>query len=70
VAEAVISLLRDRARAAAMGEKGRSWVEREWRWEIQAERLGALLTGGGIGATGPTGHPGRSDSGSRGGHTG
>jgi phosphatidyl-myo-inositol dimannoside synthase len=41
----VISLLRDRERAAAMGEKGRSWVEREWRWEIQAERLGALLAG-------------------------
>ncbi|HZB33572.1 MAG TPA: glycosyltransferase family 4 protein [Streptosporangiaceae bacterium] len=45
VADAVISLLRDRDRAAAMGEKGRSWVEREWRWEIQADRLGALLTG-------------------------
>jgi phosphatidyl-myo-inositol dimannoside synthase len=43
--DAVISLLRDRERAAAMGEKGRSWVEREWRWEIQAERLGALLAG-------------------------
>ena len=45
VADAVISLLRDRERAAAMGGKGRSWVEREWRWELQTERLGALLTG-------------------------
>jgi phosphatidylinositol alpha-1,6-mannosyltransferase len=45
VADAVISLLRDPERAAAMGEKGRSWVEREWRWELQAERLGALLAG-------------------------
>ncbi|HEU5159881.1 MAG TPA: glycosyltransferase family 4 protein [Streptosporangiaceae bacterium] len=49
VADAVISLLADRERAAAMGEKGRSWVEREWRWEIQAARLGALLTGGATG---------------------
>ena len=23
-----------------MGEKGRAWVEREWRWEVQAARLG------------------------------
>jgi phosphatidylinositol alpha-1,6-mannosyltransferase len=45
VADAVISLLRNPARAAVMGEKGRSWVEREWRWEVQAGRLGALLTG-------------------------
>ncbi|HEX6468079.1 MAG TPA: glycosyltransferase family 4 protein [Streptosporangiaceae bacterium] len=45
VADALLALLRDPGRAAAMGEKGRSWVEREWRWEIQAERLGALLAG-------------------------
>jgi phosphatidylinositol alpha-1,6-mannosyltransferase len=45
VADAVISLLGDSQRAAAMGEKGRSWVEREWRWEVQAGRLDALLTG-------------------------
>jgi phosphatidylinositol alpha-1,6-mannosyltransferase len=45
VADAVIGLLRDPSRAAAMGEKGRSWIEREWRWEVQADRLGALLTG-------------------------
>jgi phosphatidylinositol alpha-1,6-mannosyltransferase len=45
VADAVISLLRNREQAAAMGEKGRSWVEREWRWEVQADRLGGLLTG-------------------------
>ncbi|MBC6462624.1 glycosyltransferase family 4 protein [Actinomadura sp. HBU206391] len=45
VADAVATLLRDPARAQAMGEKGRSWVEREWRWEIQAQRLDGILTG-------------------------
>jgi phosphatidylinositol alpha-1,6-mannosyltransferase len=45
VADALVALLRDPGRAAAMGEKGRSWVEREWRWEIQAARLAALLAG-------------------------
>jgi phosphatidylinositol alpha-1,6-mannosyltransferase len=45
VADAVISLLSDPKRAAAMGEKGRSWVERDWRWEVQAGRLGVLLGG-------------------------
>ncbi|TDC67722.1 glycosyltransferase family 1 protein [Actinomadura sp. GC306] len=44
VAEAVAGLLADPDRARAMGEKGRAWVEREWRWEIQAARLGSLLT--------------------------
>lgn len=46
VADAVAGLLGDPARARAMGEKGRSWVEREWRWSRQAERLEELLTGG------------------------
>jgi phosphatidylinositol alpha-1,6-mannosyltransferase len=45
VAEAVSALLLDPARSRAMGEKGRSWVEREWRWEVQAQRLGDILTG-------------------------
>jgi phosphatidylinositol alpha-1,6-mannosyltransferase len=45
VAEAVIDLLRDPAGAAAMGEKGRSWIEREWRWAVQARRFAALLEG-------------------------
>ncbi|WP_242901893.1 glycosyltransferase family 4 protein [Actinomadura terrae] len=43
VADAVAALLADPARARAMGERGRAWVEREWRWELQAARLGALL---------------------------
>ena len=43
VAEALAGLLADPARARAMGGKGRSWVEREWRWEVQAARLDGLL---------------------------
>jgi phosphatidylinositol alpha-1,6-mannosyltransferase len=43
VAEALIGLLRDPVRARALGEKGRSWVEREWTWARQAHRLDALL---------------------------
>ncbi|MFB9837386.1 glycosyltransferase family 4 protein, partial [Actinoallomurus acaciae] len=45
VAQSVIDLLSDRAEAAAMGEKGRSWIEQEWRWEVQARRFAALLEG-------------------------
>lgn len=44
VAEAVARLLADPARARAMGEAGRAWVEREWRWDVQSARLGGLLT--------------------------
>ena len=39
----ITDLLTDRERSRAMGSAGRSWVEREWRWEKQAERLSALL---------------------------
>jgi len=42
----VLELLTDADRAAAMGEKGRSWVLAEWRWELVAERLDAVLAGG------------------------
>ena len=45
VADAVAGLLQDPARAAAMGRAGRAWVEREWRWDVLAGRLRALLTG-------------------------
>lgn len=44
VAEALTDLLRDPSRARTMGDKGRAWVEREWRWEVQAARLDGLLT--------------------------
>lgn len=45
LAERTIELMTDRARAAAMGEKGRAWVLAEWRWELIAERLHAVLSG-------------------------
>ncbi|GAA2309484.1 glycosyltransferase family 4 protein [Actinomadura luteofluorescens] len=43
IAEAVAGFLADPDRARAMGEKGRAWVEREWRWDVQTARLGKLL---------------------------
>ena len=43
VAAALTGLLADPARARAMGEVGREWVEREWRWDVLAQRLRGLL---------------------------
>jgi len=43
IAGRIADLLSDPERAKAMGAAGRSWVEREWRWEKQADRLSALL---------------------------
>jgi len=40
----VVELLADPAKARAMGEKGLAWVDREWRWELTAARLCAILT--------------------------
>jgi phosphatidylinositol alpha-1,6-mannosyltransferase len=45
VADRVAELLADPAAAAAMGVAGRAWVEREWRWDVIAGRLAALLAG-------------------------
>ena len=39
----VAELLADPAKARAMGEKGLAWVDREWRWELAAARLTAIL---------------------------
>ncbi|RFS85426.1 glycosyltransferase family 1 protein [Actinomadura spongiicola] len=44
VAEAVTALLSDPDLARRMGEKGRFWIEGEWRWETQSARLDTLLT--------------------------
>jgi phosphatidyl-myo-inositol dimannoside synthase len=41
----VIELLTDPGKARAMGEKGLAWVDREWRWELAAARLTAILAG-------------------------
>ena len=43
VAARVSALLADPAAARAAGKKGRAWVEREWRWDGLADRLGRLL---------------------------
>jgi phosphatidyl-myo-inositol dimannoside synthase len=41
----IIELLADPGKARAMGEKGLAWVDREWRWEVAATRLAAILAG-------------------------
>jgi phosphatidylinositol alpha-1,6-mannosyltransferase len=45
VADRVADLLLDRPLARRLGQAGRRWVEAEWRWETQAERLRSLLAG-------------------------
>jgi phosphatidyl-myo-inositol dimannoside synthase len=45
-ADRVIDLLRDPAKARAMGERGRAWVEAQWQWDSIAERLRVLLDPG------------------------
>jgi phosphatidyl-myo-inositol dimannoside synthase len=43
VAVRVAELLKDPGKAKAMGEKGLAWVDLEWRWELAAARLAAIL---------------------------
>ncbi|APE34066.1 alpha-(1-2)-phosphatidylinositol mannosyltransferase [Nocardia mangyaensis] len=43
VTDAIVELLTDRDRAAAMGAAGRAWVERNWHWDRQGARLRELL---------------------------
>jgi len=45
VAAATADLLAAPDRAREMGAAGRRWVEREWRWDVLAQRLRALLAG-------------------------
>ncbi|MFC5922495.1 glycosyltransferase family 4 protein [Micromonospora vulcania] len=45
LADRVARLLADRDLARQLGAAGRAWVEREWRWEAQAQRMAALLAG-------------------------
>ncbi len=45
VAGRLIELLADPAGAAAMGEKGIAWVDREWRWDLVTARLAGILAG-------------------------
>jgi phosphatidylinositol alpha-1,6-mannosyltransferase len=43
VADRVATLLGDPELARKMGATGREWVEAEWRWQSQADRMTALL---------------------------
>jgi phosphatidyl-myo-inositol dimannoside synthase len=43
LADRLTELLSDPAGAAAMGEKGRSWIDREWTWDRVADRLKLIL---------------------------
>jgi phosphatidyl-myo-inositol dimannoside synthase len=45
VADRIARLLADPLGARAMGDKGVAWVDREWRWELVAERLARILAG-------------------------
>jgi len=41
----LVELLADPAGAAAMGDKGQAWIDREWTWDLVAERLEQILAG-------------------------
>jgi phosphatidylinositol alpha-1,6-mannosyltransferase len=41
----LVQLLTDPNGAAAMGDKGQAWVDREWTWDLVAERLENILAG-------------------------
>jgi phosphatidylinositol alpha-1,6-mannosyltransferase len=43
VVDRVSTLLADATMARAMGEEGRAWIERDWRWDAVADRLAVLL---------------------------
>ncbi|MCT9930120.1 glycosyltransferase family 4 protein [Planotetraspora sp. A-T 1434] len=59
IARALVELLADPARARAMGERGRAWIEEEWGWDRVAARFARLLT-----ATPTTGTTGTTGTGS------
>ncbi|WP_431946459.1 glycosyltransferase family 4 protein [Actinacidiphila sp. bgisy167] len=42
-AERILALLGDAELRRRMGERGRTWVEEAWRWDLLAERLKTLL---------------------------
>jgi phosphatidylinositol alpha-1,6-mannosyltransferase len=45
LADKLIQLLADPAGAAAMGDKGQAWIDREWTWDLVAQRLQQILAG-------------------------
>jgi phosphatidylinositol alpha-1,6-mannosyltransferase len=52
LADTLVTLLGDPARAEAMGAAGRDWMRRDWSWPARVAQLRHLLTGG------PVVHPG------------
>jgi phosphatidylinositol alpha-1,6-mannosyltransferase len=46
VTERLAELLADPAKARAMGQRGRQWVQQSWSWQATADRLGHLLAPG------------------------
>jgi phosphatidylinositol alpha-1,6-mannosyltransferase len=45
LASRLVELLSDPAGAAAMGDKGQAWIDREWTWDLVVDRLQQILTG-------------------------
>jgi phosphatidyl-myo-inositol dimannoside synthase len=45
LAERLVALLSDPDAARAMGDKGRAWVERDWSWDLTADRLRSVIDG-------------------------
>ncbi|MGH8959775.1 MAG: glycosyltransferase family 4 protein [Jatrophihabitantaceae bacterium] len=45
VAERLVTLLADDDLRSRLGEQGRAWVQREWRWQLVAGHLTELLQG-------------------------
>jgi len=45
LADKLVELLADPAGAAAMGDKGQAWIDREWTWDLVADRLQQILAG-------------------------
>jgi phosphatidylinositol alpha-1,6-mannosyltransferase len=43
LADRLVAVLAEPALARRLGDAGRAWVEAEWRWDIQADRLARLL---------------------------
>lgn len=45
----LVRLISDPVGAAAMGEKGQAWIEREWTWDLVAQRLQRIMAGQPVG---------------------
>lgn len=45
ITDAIVQILVDPARAAAMGAAGRAWVTEQWRWDHHAARFADLVSG-------------------------